>query len=115
MKYLKSLMAIFVVVSMVLCFSLTAFAWTFDSEIDPREFLNWERTNTTQTSPYGGIVTLRNPDHNAKIKEAMVSIWKNNLISYWYIIDGKTYKYEFNDVTKNYDLVVPETATEKQN
>jgi len=115
MKHLKSLMTVFVVVSMVLCFSLTAFAWTFDSEINPREFLNWERVSAVQTGPRSGTVTLRNPDPDAKIKEASISIWEDNLISYWYVINDKTYKYKYNDVTKNYDLVVPETAIEKQN
>ena len=108
MKHLiKNLMTIFVAISMVLCFVGISFAFTFDSKINPSEFTKWNRVSTIQTGPFGGVVILENPDPNAKIKEASLSLYKNNLIEYWYTINGKVYKYEFNDKTENYDLVVP--------
>ena len=108
MKHLiKSLMAVFVAVSMVLCFVGTSFAYTYDSEINPEEFVKWEVTDRDRTSPFGGIATVKNPDPNAKVKEAHLEIWQDGLISYWYDIDGKTYRYEFNNETENYDLIVP--------
>ena len=111
MKHLiKSLMAIFVVISVVLCFAGTSFAYTYDSEIDPIEFSSWEVTGKFQTNPLGGIVIVKNPDPNARIKKAMLKIRRNGIIGYAYDIDGKTYKYEFNTETANYDLVNIELA-----
>jgi len=109
MKHLiKSLMVVFVVVSMVLCFVGASFAYTYDSEINPEEFIKWEVIDKVRTSPFGGIATLKNPDPNARIKEAQIEIFNKGLISYEYVIDGKTYKYKFNNETENYDLVIPE-------
>jgi len=108
MKHLiKNLMTIFVAISMVLCFVGVSFAYTYDGEINPSEFTKWNKVSTIQTGPFGGVVVLENPDPNAKIKEVALSIYKDDLIEYWYTIDGKVYKYEFNDETSNYDLVVP--------
>ena len=114
MKHLiKSLMAVFVAVSMVLCFVGVSFAYTYDSEINPEEFVKWEVVSKTRTSPFGGTAVVKNPDPNARIKEATLEIQNEGLISYWYTIDGKTYKYEFNYETLNYDLVVPEASPKK--
>lgn len=110
---IKNLMTVFVVISMVLCFVGASFAYTFDGELNPEAFDKWERVNTIQTSPFGGIVTLKNPDPNAKIKEVSLDIFQNGVVGYWYTIDGKVYKYEFNDETENYDLVVPEASPKK--
>jgi len=108
MKHLiKSLMVIFVAVSMVLCFVGASFAYTYDSEINPGEFVEWEKIGSVQTSPFGGVITLKNPDPNARIKEVNLDIFGEQVVSYWYDIDGKIYKYEFNNETENYDLVVP--------
>ena len=108
MKHLiKSLMTIFVVISMVLCFTGTALAFTFDSELNPEEFYNWERVEFFRTSPYGGVVMLKNPDPNARIKVGSLNIYGGEVLSYSYVIDGKTYTYEFNNETNNYDLIVP--------
>ena len=82
-------------------------AYTFDSEIDPKIFVNWERVGSVQTSPCGGYVLLKNPNQDDKIKEAIIEIFKNGIVAYEYSIEGKTYKYIFNKETKNYDLVVP--------
>ena len=106
-RLVRNLMAIFVAVLMVLCFAGTSFAYTYDGEINPSEFIKWNTVSTIQIGPFGGVVVLENPDPNAKIKETALSIYKDNIIEYWYTIDGKVYKYEFNDKTKNYDLVVP--------
>jgi len=103
-------MAVFVMVSVVLCFAGTSFAYTFDSEIDPIEFSGWEVTGKLQTNPLGGIVIVKNPDPNARIKEATLEIQRNGIMSYEYDIDGKTYKYEFNTKTENYGLVIPKVT-----
>lgn len=114
---IKSLMTAFVVVSMVLCFAGISSAYTYDSEINPAEFTSWEKIGSMQTSPFGGIVMLKNPDPDAKIKEIALNVYNDCLISYWYTIDGKVYKYEFNSETENYDLVIskadPEAAPKK--
>ena len=108
MKHLiRSLMTVFVAVSMILCFVGASFAYTYDSEINPEEFVAWEVIDKVRTSPSGGTAVIKNPDPNARIREATLEIQNGGLISYWYTIDGKTYKYEFNYETENYDLIVP--------
>ena len=105
---IKNLMTVFVAVSMVLCFVGTSFAYTYDSELNPEEFsTGWITIEKTWTSPFGGIARVKNPDPNARIKEAQIEILNQGLISYEYVIDGKTYKYKFNYETENYDLIVP--------
>jgi hypothetical protein len=105
---IKTIMKVFLALFIVLCVGGIAMAYTFDSEIDPKVFVGWEVTGSVQTSDYGGFIMLKNPDPNAKIKEAVIEILKCNVISYEYSIDGKVYKYKFNSETYNYDLVVPE-------
>jgi len=113
MKHLiRNLAVIFVAIPIVLCFAGTSFAYTFDSEIDPIEFSSWEVTGRLQTNPLGGIVIVKNPDPNARIKEATLEIRNDGIISYEYDINGKTYKYEFNTETENYDLVIPKADPE---
>ena len=113
MKHLiKSLMTVFVVVSMILCFAGISSAYTYDSEIDPVEFVGWEVVDKIPTSQHGGIAILKNPDANARIKGALVEIFSSSIVAYEYTIEGKTYRYEFNNETHNYDLVVPEVEQE---
>lgn len=106
-QLISNLMVIFVVISAILCFIGTSFAYTFESEIDPIEFSSWKVIGKLQTNPLGGIAIVRNPDPNARIKEATLEIRNDGIISYQYDIDGKAYRYEFNTETDNYDLVVP--------
>ena len=109
----KTLMGIFMVAFIAICFVGTSFAYTYDSEIDPIEFSNWKVLEIVSNSPFGGFVALKNPDPNATIKEAIIEVFQNSIIAYEYTIDGKNYAYEFNNETKNYDLVKPaETPTE---
>ena len=104
----KTIVKVFLALSIVLCIGGIAMAYTFDSEIDPKVFVEWEVIGSMQTSPYGGFVTLKNPNPDAKIKEAFIEVFNGSIVSYEYSIDGKIYKYQFNMETKNYDLVVPE-------
>ena len=105
---IKTIMKVFLVLSVVLCVTGIAMAYTYDSEIDPAVFVGWEVIGSMQTSSYGGFVMLKNPAPDAKIKEARLEVLKCNIISYEYSIDGKVYKYQLNTETWNYDLVVPE-------
>lgn len=104
----KTIMKIFLVLSIVLCIGGIAMAYTFDSELDPKVFVGWEVIGSVQTSPHGGFITLKNPDPNDKIKEAVIEVFNSGIVSYEYAIEGKIYKYRFNMDTRNYDLVVPE-------
>jgi len=104
----KSIIKVFLALSIVFCIGGIAMAYTFDSEVDPKTFVEWEVIGTTQTSQYGGFVVLKNPDIDAKIKEVVIEVFNNTVMSYEYAIEGKVYKYELNMETDNYDLVVPE-------
>lgn len=104
---MKTLMKIFVILSTVLCVSGFALAsnYTFESEINPKEFQSWTVIEKHQTGPGQGTAVLENPDPNAKIKKVAVEILGSGLLAYSYIIDGKTYKYRFNFETGNFDKV----------
>ena len=78
-------------------------AYTYDSEIDPAVFNKWEVVVPMQTSDYGGLIIVKNPDPDAKIKEVVIKLLNGNVVSYAYSIDGKIYAYQFNDRTENYD------------
>jgi len=105
--FMKNLTKILLVISVVLCVSGVALAnaYTSDSEIDPIEFYNWTVVEKHQTGPGEGTAVIENPDPNAKIKRATIKISEGSLLSYSYVIDGKTYEYKFNYETKNYDLI----------
>jgi len=104
----KTIIKVFLVLSVVLCVSGIAMAYTFDSEIDPKVFIEWEVIGKVQTSSYGGLITLKNPNPDAKIKEAVIEVFNNSIMSYEYAIEGKIYKYQFNMETSNYDMVTEE-------
>ena len=70
-EYMKILMKIFIILSTVLCVSGIALAlnYTFDSQINPKEFQSWTVIEKHQTGPGQGTAVLENPDPNAKIKK----------------------------------------------
>jgi len=105
---IKTIMKAFLVLSIVLCVSGIAMAYTYDSEVDPKVFVNWEIIGSIQTSSYGGFVILRNPDTDAKIKEVVIEVFRNTVMSYEYAIGKKVYKYKLNMETNNYDIVTEE-------
>ena len=92
---------------MVLCVSsvVMAASFTFDSEIDPRDFYSWTIVEKNQIGPGEGTAIIENPDPNAKIRKAMLYIDRGLLKRYSYAIDGKTYEYKWNSEMFNYDLV----------
>ena len=97
----------FIMILMIVCFTSTAFAYTYDSEIDPVEFSNWTELKVDKINDVM-IVELENQKANAKIKKATVKVDSQNyIISYEYVVDGKIYKYELNRESHNYDLVKP--------
>lgn len=106
---MKSLIKTLLIISMVLCVSGAAIAaHSFASEIDPKEFYSWTIVEKHQVGPGEGTVIMENPNPNAKIKKVTLYIQYAGLLWYSYDIDGKTYKYEWNYETRNYDSVEPE-------
>jgi len=105
----KTIIKVFLALSIVFCISGIAMAYTFDSEVDPKTFVEWEVIGMTQTSQYGGFVVLKNPDIDAKIKEVVIEVFNNTVMSYEYAIEGKVYKYELNMETDNYDVIEPKS------
>jgi len=111
MKILKNWKKGLLAVLMVLCFSMTASAYTFDGDIDPIVFGGWEVLSFVQLSSYGGTVVVRNPDGESKILRVVVKVESGGIMGYGYTIDGhtahgKTYVYLFNLDTENYDEFV---------
>jgi len=111
MKILKNWKKGLLAVLMVLCFSMTAFAYTFDGEIDPIVFGGWEVMSVVQLSPSEITVVVKSSDGESQILRVIVKVENGGIMGYGYTIDGhtansKTYVYLFNLDTENYDEFV---------
>lgn len=111
MKILKHWKKGLLAVLMVLCFSLTAFAYTFDGEIDPAIFPSWEVISSVQLSPSEVTVIAKNPDTEGRVIIKLEHHYGWGIMGYGYTIDGhtvdsKTHVYLFNSETVNYDETV---------
>lgn len=103
---MKTLVKIFLVLSIVLGVSGIVLAdYTFDGEFDPGVLPSWAVVMKVQTGPNEGMAGLKNPDQDAKINHVIVTMRGGYLITYEYMIDGKTYKYEYDFETEHFGLV----------
>lgn len=102
-----------VFIVLILSGLVSASDYTYDSEIDPGEFQNWNIIKKVRTGLTEGMAVLENPDRTAKIKAVIVSMRGRFLITYEYMIGDKKYKYEYDFDTKHFGLVSGETLGEK--
>jgi len=101
MKRIKKFV-IFLVLVLVAFFLV---AYTYEGEIDPKEFLNWKQVEGSGRWESSLIWTavLSNPDKESKIKEVRVYILVNQkLIGYRYFKQNELFMYQLDMETDKY-------------
>ena len=98
-------------------FATVAHAYTFDGELDPKEFQSWV-TEFLGVNPDGsGAFHFINRDRDAKIKEAfgIMVVTKQGvlLVQYAYIIDEVVYVFRINK-DSHYEQICPELPEPKK-
>jgi len=76
-------------VALVVALAASAYAYTYESEIDPAAFEKWQVV-AAEPGPLGVAVTFRNPDPRGEIGAAVCLIRSDGtLLAYCYLKDGK--------------------------
>ena len=86
-----------IIVLLIVLTAGMAWAFTWDGELDPNEFDNWELISVIPNP--GGIswVLIKNPDNSASIGTVALLVDLNsNLIGYRYFKNGEPLGYFFN-------------------
>jgi hypothetical protein len=74
-----------------------AWAFTWEGELDPNEFVKWQIIETKMFNSLTMIATAQNPDKGAKVQRIQMFIYINGtLLSYRYFKGGEIYEYELN-------------------
>ncbi len=74
-----------------------AWAFTWEGELDPNEFVKWQIIETKMFNSLTMIATAQNPDKGAKVQRIQMFIYINGtLLSYRYFKEGEIYEYELN-------------------
>jgi len=84
-----------------------AFAFTYEGELDPREFAKWDIVNIGEVKSMMVTITIQNPDKEAEIQRIQMTVQINpsgdgTLLSYRYFKEGEIYKYEATANKKGY-------------
>jgi len=77
------------------------FAFTYEGELDPREFTKWDIVNIGEVKSMMVAITIQNPDKEAEIQRVQLSVRINpsgdgTLFYYRYFKRGEIYEYEAN-------------------
>ena len=74
-----------------------AWAFTWEGELDPNEFVKWQIIETKMFNSLTMIATAQNPDKGAEVQRIQMFIYINGtLLSYRYFKEGEIYEYELN-------------------
>jgi len=74
-----------------------AWAFTWEGELDPNEFVKWQIIEAKMASPLTMIATAQNPDKEAEVQRIQMIIYINGtLLSYRYFKGDEIYEYELN-------------------
>lgn len=84
-----------------------AFAFTYEGELDPREFTKWDIVDIGEVKSMIVAITIQNPDTNAKIQRVQLTAYIDSdgngiLLSYRYFKEGNIYEYEATANKKGY-------------
>ena len=96
---------IFAAIVGLMLIASTSFAFTYDGEIDPNEFMNWLVMEKLQVDEYRSTVWIENPKRFAKIKRATLHLIGGGLSWYTYWKGGTLYTFEYNMETDRFELV----------
>jgi hypothetical protein len=74
-----------------------AWAFSWEGELDPNEFVKWQIIGAKMVSPLTMIATAQNPDKEAEIQRIQMILYiDGTLLSYRYFKGGEIYDYELN-------------------